>query len=288
MSEVLDTIKAINLETFSNEVLRKDAVREIYSLLSRIETPFETAWRLAMIFPAENACVKVAIDLKLFSRWLELNGGAPTSFNDLARLIPECDPELLLRVIRVLNLTNVIWGDDNGNLSMTPFATSLVRNDMAAVIESCLELGTVPTLHTPKFLAATNYRNPKGDENDNFRHYSGQSVWEWLVPRPSITVNLGRYMKVSGESRGTFSTIYSPAAQLTGTKDEVLVVDIGGNIGHDLQAFRKKYPDSVGGLVLQDLPEVVNNAPELDPSIVKMGYDFFTEQPVKGTGFRYS
>ena len=72
------------------------------------------------------------------------------------------------------------------------------------------------------------------------------------------------------------------------SRNETLLVDIGGGKGHDMQAFHSAFRQSVTGgeykLVLQDLPNVLDAIPdtELPPVIVKMPHDFFTEQPVEG------
>ncbi|KAJ4392556.1 hypothetical protein N0V85_006959 [Neurospora sp. IMI 360204] len=69
----------------------------------------------------------------------------------------------------------------------------------------------------------------------------------------------------------------------------VLLVDIGGSIGHDLQKFRDAFPEAKGRLVLQDLEPVVAQIKEgeLAESIERMAYDFLTEQPVKGARAYY-
>ena len=64
--------------------------------------------------------------------------------------------------------------------------------------------------------------------------------------------------------------------------DTVLLVDIGGSIGHDLAEFKTKHPNASGRLVLQDLPAVLGQIASLDEGIERMAYDFHTEQPVKG------
>ena len=65
--------------------------------------------------------------------------------------------------------------------------------------------------------------------------------------------------------------------------DDVLLIDIGGNLGHDLMTFKNGFPDVTGRLILQDLPNVIATvSPETSGAIETMGYDFFTEQPVKG------
>lgn len=66
------------------------------------------------------------------------------------------------------------------------------------------------------------------------------------------------------------------------TDDDVLLVDMGGNIGHDLAEFKSKCPDLPGRLILQDLPAVVTHANGLQEAIEVMPHDLFTQQPVQG------
>lgn len=62
-----------------------------------------------------------------------------------------------------------------------------------------------------------------------------------------------------------------------------LLVDVGGSFGHDIGEFRRKFPDAPGRLILQDLPVVIDQITLLDNKIERMKYDFYTEQPIKGT-----
>lgn len=66
-----------------------------------------------------------------------------------------------------------------------------------------------------------------------------------------------------------------------------LLVDIGGGLGHDISAFRARYPDLPGRLILQDLPVVIDQITELGPEIDTMKYDFFTPHPGKGARAYY-
>ncbi|KAF7174683.1 hypothetical protein CNMCM7691_003369 [Aspergillus felis] len=72
----------------------------------------------------------------------------------------------------------------------------------------------------------------------------------------------------------------------TATDGTPLVVDVGGNIGHDMERFRQAHPEAASRLYLQDRPEVVKLSKCKDP-VNKMGYDFFTPQPVKGLRVYY-
>lgn len=60
------------------------------------------------------------------------------------------------------------------------------------------------------------------------------------------------------------------------------LVDIGGNVGHDLELFHRFHPEVPGKLILQDLPVVIGQIQDLEPSIIRMEYDFHTKQPVNG------
>jgi hypothetical protein len=68
--------------------------------------------------------------------------------------------------------------------------------------------------------------------------------------------------------------------------DAVLLVDLGGGIGHYTEQFRSNFPYAPGRLILQDLSVVLCQAQGLHPRIERMNHDFFTEQPVKGTPLR--
>ena len=65
-------------------------------------------------------------------------------------------------------------------------------------------------------------------------------------------------------------------------EDAVLLVDVGGGLGHDLQEFQRKHPELPGRLVLEDQPAVIAGTTDIHKSIEPMAHDFFTPQPIKG------
>lgn len=67
--------------------------------------------------------------------------------------------------------------------------------------------------------------------------------------------------------------------------DQVLLVDVGGGVGHDLEELAAKHPDvKKGRLILQDQPSVIDSIAG-DKPFEKTAHDFFKEQPVKGMVF---
>lgn len=67
---------------------------------------------------------------------------------------------------------------------------------------------------------------------------------------------------------------------------DVLLVDVGGGRGKDLQAFRERCPTLPGRLVLQDLSYVTETA-DIAGEIECQTHNFFDEQPVKGAKAYY-
>ena len=67
------------------------------------------------------------------------------------------------------------------------------------------------------------------------------------------------------------------------SKDDtnVLFVDIGGGLGHEIQEIRRRFPTLRGRMVLQDLAQTIEQI-TAGPAMEHMVHDFFTLQPVKG------
>lgn len=71
------------------------------------------------------------------------------------------------------------------------------------------------------------------------------------------------------------------------TSSDVLLVDVGGSLGHDLHELKEKHPSLPGKLVLQDRPEVIDTVSSGGRVFEAMTHDFFTPQPVKGARAYY-
>ncbi|KAI9661682.1 MAG: hypothetical protein M1821_008920 [Bathelium mastoideum] len=71
-------------------------------------------------------------------------------------------------------------------------------------------------------------------------------------------------------------------ANFAGNENDVLLTDVAGGRGHDLEAFVNKFPRATGQFVLQDLPAVISDIKRLNKDIRRQAYDIFTPQPVLG------
>jgi len=93
-------------------------------------------------------------------------------------------------------------------------------------------------------------------------------------------------MKFKTLGKKWFETVPVPEIFADFKKDDpnaVLIVDVGGNTGHDILDFHKAWPNQQGRLIVEDLPDVIEDVDKeaLKP-VEALAHDFFTPQPVKG------
>ena len=116
-------------------------------------------------------------------------------------------------------------------------------------------------------------------------------MYQWLSARPDLLSNFNTLMTGHRLKREDwFSRLDVNALLLDGARkddDVVLLVDIGGNVGHDVAAFHRAFPHAPGKLILQDSPAVIGSITQLDESIEKQNHDYFSPQPVVGARAYY-
>ena len=149
----------------------------------------------------------------------------------------------------------------------------------------------------PEYFKQNGYKAPTSGLYAPYQYANncnGQHLFEyWAKNAPLTGKRFGSMMQVWSQDRPKwFQENYYPVKErlIEGANrpceadDVTFLVDIGGGVGHDISQLQQMYGKQIPGkLVLQDRPEVVQNAEqETGPEIVKMSHDFLTEQPVKG------
>ena len=127
------------------------------------------------------------------------------------------------------------------------------------------------------------------EEKSPFVYAHGMTFWEFFDRNPDQRRYFDDYMAVRRKGLATWhetfpmATVLGPGAKRD--EDAVLLVDVGGNWGHEIVSFHAAYPDLPGRLVLQDLPAMIEKVAVENPpkGVELMQYDFLTPQPVKGT-----
>lgn len=112
--------------------------------------------------------------------------------------------------------------------------------------------------------------------------------WEMMRGDPALKLAFDGYMPARRTGlRMPWHEIYPAATELDVTayqqsQEPPLLVDVGGNTGYDAASFRTKNPHIKGRCVVEDLPETLASSPVPPEGIERIGYDFFTPQPIKG------
>lgn len=68
----------------------------------------------------------------------------------------------------------------------------------------------------------------------------------------------------------------------SGQDEDVLLVDLGGGKGHDLNKFIETFPQARGRYVLEDLPQVIDDCHNRNSRIEALKHDIFQQQPIIG------
>lgn len=142
----------------------------------------------------------------------------------------------------------------------------------------------------PSHLRKTNLRNPTDGTDCAFQlgYDTKEHFFEFLGSHPIAAKQFNNHMSAYHQGRPSWmdAGFYDvPGLAEPATEDNcVLIVDMGGSLGHDLSELRRKWPHVPGRFILQDLPAVIKQAQtmKLHQSIEPMVHDFFTEQPIKG------
>ena len=143
----------------------------------------------------------------------------------------------------------------------------------------------------PWFLESTHYQNPTNYHHGAFQfgHRTELGPWEFLKGDPErlAVFNSGMQSLATiggvGRSAGAFPFDREMEKEEIVEMD-VLIVDVGGGRGQTLKAIHDAFPKLKGRMVLQDVPDVIEDAKASGlPSFIEpMAASFFERQPVEG------
>lgn len=142
----------------------------------------------------------------------------------------------------------------------------------------------------PEYFEERGFRNPIDAFDGPFQYAMGTKLhyFDWLQSHPKDQKAFNTLMSISRMNRGDEWYEYYPVEEkLRAAGSEPLLVDVGGGLGHDLIAFKQKFPHLRGKLIVQDLPVVIDDVKDLSPGIEAMKHDFFKPQPVKNAKAYY-
>ncbi|KAI1418395.1 S-adenosyl-L-methionine-dependent methyltransferase [Hypoxylon sp. FL1857] len=285
----------------ADDQLRKRLLLVMQKLIPELETPAEACQRF-LYNSLELPVARIAVDLNIFNLLKE--SPTPLSTEELAKRSGKSpDTKLLARLLRYLASLSFIREVDTGIWATSRLGNNLSGEGQSAGVAHMVDNCAVALVTLPAFLKRHAY-NPPEDKSDTAFAQGNRvapdepTFFDWLKNRPENARSFNVFMtshrtgvktwldrpEVIKEITDAFKKV--TAGKEGGEEKGVLFVDIGGGIGHQCKAFKKRVPDLKGKIVLEDLPEVVANA-DLEEGIEKIGLDFLNGQPVQGAASYY-
>lgn len=138
------------------------------------------------------------------------------------------------------------------------------------------------------FFKAVGHREPEDPRKGifQFAFQTEKEAFEAWHMEPEVMDNFNVFMTGVRGSRISWvdwwpveALIFQDAVE---DDDSVILVDIAGGVGHDIQALKRKFPHRRGRYILEDLPVVIDSITQLDEDIERVKYDFFTPQTIQG------
>lgn len=139
-------------------------------------------------------------------------------------------------------------------------------------------------------LSDLGYQNPTDAKRTAWHKMSeihdpgnSEGIFEWMAKRPEQLHDFQAFMSSYGSTKTSWIDMY-PTEDLvrSARPNGVVLVDVGGGVGPDIDKFRLQHPElRQGSLILQDMPEVIGSV-SVEKPITAMAHDFFKSQPIKG------
>ncbi|KGO45702.1 Winged helix-turn-helix transcription repressor DNA-binding [Penicillium expansum] len=291
MDSIIAQIQAIAQNT--DEAGRLNIIQSLKRVKVELQSPQDTFLELA-VPGLTSAILRISADLGL----LRSLAGTNQSLNvtQIADLTG-ASPPFLERILRYLAAVDMI--KETGVNEYTANSITHVLADPkgeAMIYHGYDTIGPVMQA-MPDFFAENNYKDVTVNTNTPFQkaHNTKLTSFEWLVQQPKHFENLQKIMTALQGSEWTEGfDLFNDEARKIPSKvsstpqgsEKPFFVDVGGGHGHQCIELGKKYPNLLGYLVLQDLPEAVKDLAPIN-GVKAEAYDFFQPQPIIGANFYY-
>ncbi|KAL0257106.1 hypothetical protein SLS55_007916 [Diplodia seriata] len=242
----------------------------------------------------QTAVIRALLEIGVFNA-LPADGTPMAADELLPKLEVSVDKTLLVRLLRMVTTTGPLAEVDEETYAQTPFSTMLTHPDFIATYKHIMDEAWPAIAFMTQYFNANKWQQPTDPTNTpyTFAHRTGgKEVWTHIAQFPDRQSNSNRAMKAQAFDSVWSIGLYPFAEKLaelsshTDSDETPLVVDVGGGAGHTSKTIRELCAGVKGRVVLQDLAEVVKDAPIVD-GVVSVAHDFFAPQPVKGARIYY-
>ncbi|KAF2457171.1 S-adenosyl-L-methionine-dependent methyltransferase [Lineolata rhizophorae] len=288
VNELSTIIKSPTFECDSE--MQTKAIALSRRLNMALKQPPDAALEL-MFWPGFVFCFRVAIELGLFS--LIVESDKPRTAVELSQTTG-AEEQLIVRIMRAISGFGFVDETGDNVWRANPQTHAMAQKPIQAAHIHIWDQCTTTMAKMLPFLAQTGWKCPTDAHAGAFQYAfdTDKEVFEYWHEIPAVMQNFNTFMTGNRGSRPAWTEWYPVRERVIDgfdaqDGDGVLLVDVAGGRGHDVEHFLRKMRDEVGEewkgrLVLEDLPKVIEDISELNGRIEKVKYDFFTPQPIKG------
>jgi len=239
---------------------------------------------------AYSGAVRALLEMGVFDALPK--DGSSMNATDLAEKL-NVDQALLIRLMRCATFAGPFAETAPEEYAHTPHSLIYQVPAIRGVTKLMIDEFAPVQLQLAGYFKENAWQNPTSETNNpyTFAHRTnGKTIWEHLAQYSDRAQVFNNGMAAQVHATSWNITIYPFAEELSKitTNDEtVLLVDIGGGKGHATKNIRSLTREIKGRVILQDLPRVIEDISEPLSGVEKMGYDFFTPQPIKGALIYY-
>ena len=232
----------------------------------------------------QTTVVRIAIRLQLFH--ILVKSSSPVIGKELAEKTGT-DHVLLRRILRYLVAMHAIDETGLDIYTANNVTKSLSTPELEAGINHTYDMIVTAAMALPSFLAKNKYQNPTDPKNCAFQagFHTEDSLFEWFPKHPEQLNDFNLWMTVQRDGRTNWLDFFPfeerVAKDFIGVDNAVMLVDVGGACGHEIEAIKKRHPTLPGRFVLQDLADTIKHALPV-PGMDAIAHDFLTAQPIKG------
>ncbi|KAL2042253.1 hypothetical protein N7G274_004741 [Stereocaulon virgatum] len=274
-----------------DESARSALVTQARALLAELENPNETITWLAWAEPTRRAALEIAIAIGLFPQL--------TSPRTASQLSMTCktSSRLMERLLRHLVATSVIVKSGPSSFAATPLSRALCDPTCSAALTWSSGLPAPVLARLPAYLAESRYREPQDPSKGPFQFAfnTDMTPWQWAATQKGLPQAFSQHMsgyhaeRPSWMDEGFYPVRTRLGDGMKSRDNEVLIVDVGGGLGHDLEELKTKCPGlaAKGRLVLQELRQTARSAKMSRPWLEVIEHDFFKPQPIKNARTYY-
>lgn len=282
----LRDISAKDIKT--DESAKREALRLTENLAAQLRDPVDAANEV-IYSPFIAMSARIAIDLDLFS--IITASDKPMTPVDLAEK-SGAEVQLVSRTLRLLSAKGFFHEANEELYSATALTKAMASSTMQSCYRFVWDISSHTALKAPKYFREMHHRTGTEPHDGLMQYAHGTKLpfFLYVATMPSTMRDFNTYMGNTMGNRPYWQDWYPVQESLLDgfRPDTVLLVDVGGGKGHDLESFHTRYPNSRGRLILQDLPHNVEAAQAVQasssskPTFECHPHDFFTPQPIKG------